>query len=32
MLFTVEIGGSSDISHVLAAVREVKDVFGARRN
>ncbi|MBC8119513.1 MAG: bifunctional (p)ppGpp synthetase/guanosine-3',5'-bis(diphosphate) 3'-pyrophosphohydrolase, partial [Burkholderiaceae bacterium] len=32
MLFTVEIGGSSDVSRVLVAVREVKDVFSARRN
>ncbi|HVE90168.1 MAG TPA: bifunctional (p)ppGpp synthetase/guanosine-3',5'-bis(diphosphate) 3'-pyrophosphohydrolase [Burkholderiaceae bacterium] len=31
MLFTVEIRGASDVSRVLAAVREVKDVFSARR-
>jgi len=31
MLFTVEIGGASDVARVLAAVREVKDVFSARR-
>ena len=31
MLFTVEIGGGSDVARVLAAVREVKDVFSARR-
>ena len=31
MLFTVEIGGASDVARVLAAVRAVKDVFSARR-
>lgn len=31
MLFTVEIRGASDVGRVLAAVREVKDVFSARR-
>ncbi|HVG04897.1 MAG TPA: bifunctional (p)ppGpp synthetase/guanosine-3',5'-bis(diphosphate) 3'-pyrophosphohydrolase [Burkholderiaceae bacterium] len=31
MLFTVEIRGASDVARVLAAVREVKDVFSARR-
>ena len=31
MLFTVEIRSASDVSRVLAAVREVKDVFSARR-
>nr|MBA2547642.1 bifunctional (p)ppGpp synthetase/guanosine-3',5'-bis(diphosphate) 3'-pyrophosphohydrolase [Burkholderiaceae bacterium] len=31
MLFTVEIHGASDVGRVLAAVRDVKDVFNARR-
>ena len=31
MLFTVEIRGASDVGRVLTAVREVKDVFSARR-
>ena len=31
MLFTVEIRDASDVGRVLAAVREVKDVFAARR-
>ena len=31
MLFTVEIREASDVGRVLAAVREVKDVFSARR-
>jgi GTP pyrophosphokinase len=31
MLFTIEIRGASDVSRVLTAVREVKDVFSARR-
>ena len=31
MLFTVEIRGASDVARVLTAVREVKDVFSARR-
>jgi len=31
MLFTVEVQGASDVGRVLAAVRSVKDVFGARR-
>ena len=31
MLFTVEIAAASDVARVLAAVREVKDVFSARR-
>ena len=31
MLFTVEIRSASDVNRVLSAVREVKDVFSARR-
>lgn len=31
MLFTVEIHGASDVGRVLAAIRDVKDVFNARR-
>ncbi len=31
MLFTVEIRAASDVGRVLTAVREVKDVFSARR-
>jgi len=31
MLFTVEIRAASDVGRVLSAVREVKDVFSARR-
>ncbi len=31
MLFTVEVRGSADVGRVLTAVREVKDVFSARR-
>ena len=31
MLFTIEIRSAADVNRVLAAVREVKDVFTARR-
>jgi len=31
MLFTIEIRSAADVNRVLAAVREVKDVFSARR-
>jgi len=31
MLFTVEIQNAADVSRVLTAVREIKDVFSARR-
>ncbi len=31
MLFTVEIRAASEVGRVLTAVREVKDVFSARR-